>query len=284
MEPLRAFDTSHPSVPAVCLCSIVLLGMLVFQPIYEMLFLLGAVAFLVAAHGLRPALRRLVWMVPMLALVCVANPLFSASGSTELLRIGPVVVYAESLAYGACMGALLVASITWMGIMAELLPSDKVFATAGRVTPTVTLMMSIASGLVPQLACRARELRSVRSACTCSGVQQSLRNELADESVMLVSWALEDSLERADAMRARGWGARVRRTSYRPYQMTERDMVALAALVLLAVASAGLGWVASTQWRFYPTMAQLVWWWGYLPYGVLCFVPTFVAFWQRRIA
>lgn len=273
MERHLAFETTHPAVPGVCMAGIVALGMAVFHPVYLALTLAGALLSGFLIFGARAMGRKLCWLLPMLALVCVANPLFSASGSTELARIGMVAIYAESLAYGACMGVMLVGSVLWIEVAACLVAPERVLATAGRALPTVSLMISLAAGLVPQLLAKARGTSTTIDACTCAGARSDARHGLAQRSTMLVSWAMEDSLERADAMRARGWGADVARTSYRRYEMAERDMVAIAALVLLVAASAALGYVAVSQWRFYPTMPRLVAWWGYLPYAVLVLVP-----------
>ena len=273
MEHHLAFETTHPAVPGVCMAGIVALGMAVFHPVYLVMSLVGALLSGCVVFGVRAMGRKLCWLLPMLALVCVANPLFSASGSTELTRIGMVAIYAESLAYGVCMGVMLVGSVLWIEVAAHLIVPERVMATAGRALPTVSLMVSLAAGLVPQLLAKAHGTSTAISACTCAGRRTDARGTLAQRSTMLVSWAMEDSLERADAMRARGWGADATRTSYRRYEMTERDMMAIAALVLLVAASAALGYVAASQWRFYPTMPRLAVWWGYLPYATLVLVP-----------
>ena len=281
MPRATAFQTSHPAVPALCMGGAMLVGMLVFQPVYTAVSLVGSVMFSLLVAGPRDFVKKLAWMLPMLALVCLANPIFSASGSTELLRIGPAVVYAESLAYGACMGALLVSTLLWFEAMAAVLTPDMVLSTAGRALPTVSLVVSMAMGLVPQLLRRVSGMRHTLRACTCAqegrrgewGMKGKL-DEAARISTMLVSWSLEDSLERSDAMRARGWRAGTRRTSYRSHQLRDADKIALAVLALLLAASGLLGWVALGQWHFYPSMPRLVVWWGYVPYVLLSLLPA----------
>lgn len=268
------FETYHPAVAAVCFGGIVLIGMSALHPVYTAVSLVGALVYCGVEQGVRALAAKTRWLVPLLLLLCVANPLFSASGSTELARVGGFALYGESLAFGACMGALLVSSVLWLEAMAHVLTADKILSTAGRRLPTVSLMASIAMGLVPQLLRRGRQIRAVDEACTCGVVPTDPRRALARGSTMLVSWALEDSLERADAMRARGWGTDALRTRYRSYELGIRDMLALAAIALLVAVSGLLAWVACSQWRFYPTMPTLVLWWGYLPYMMLVLVPT----------
>ncbi|MDO4538870.1 MAG: energy-coupling factor transporter transmembrane component T [Coriobacteriales bacterium] len=278
---LALAEMVHPAVSALCLGGCALVGMCVLHPVYEAISLLGALAFCLATRGVRETGRKLLWMLPLLALICLANPLFSASGSTLLMKLGPLSIYLESLVFGAVMGAMLVASLLWLEGMALAIPQDHVLSLAGGALPTVSLMISIATGLVPQLMRQATDVRTTRAACTCAGPRQSRLRELARGSTMVVSWALEDSLERSDAMRARGWSAHARRSSYRLYEMRDRDLATLFVVALVLVASAILGMVAGQQWHFYPTMPQLILWWGYAPYAILAFTPAVATLVER---
>lgn len=96
-----------------------------------------------------------------------------------------------------------------------------------------------------------------------------------------MTWALEDSLERADAMRARGWESGCARTSYRADALRDSDAARCCAIVLLCAGCAFLAAVACGQWRFYPAMPRLVAWWGYVPYAGLMFVPAAAAALER---
>ena len=82
--------------------------------------------------------------------VAAVNPLFSAMGSTELFRIGLRAVYLESLAYGLCMGMLLVSVVLWFSNASHVLTSDKVMGLFGNVAPVIALMLSMAARLVPR--------------------------------------------------------------------------------------------------------------------------------------
>lgn len=71
----------------------------------------------------------------MILIIALVNPLFSASGSTELFRIGMRAVYLESMVYGLCMGGLFVASVLWFEAAASMLEYDKVLALLGNAAP-----------------------------------------------------------------------------------------------------------------------------------------------------
>ena len=276
MAPRRpiAFDACHAAVPATLFAGVVVLTMLAVQPVCVGVSLAGALAFSLVARGAAATARGLAWQLPMLALVCLANPLFSASGSTLLLKLGPRSVYLESLAYGATMGALMVAVVLWVEGAAAVLTQDRLLALAGRRARAVPLVASMASQLVPQLLGRARTVRVTLGACTAAGPRRALRDELTLTSTMLLTWSLEDSVERADSMRARGWESGAPRTRYRPERLRPRDAAALAGTVVLLALCAACAREACSGWRFYPRMSGLAPWWTYVPLALLALMPA----------
>lgn len=272
-----AFDALHAAVPAALFAGVAALSMLAVHPVYVGISLVGALSFSLVARGGVATARGLVWQLPLLALVCVLNPLFSASGSTLLFKLGPRSVYLESLAYGATMGALMVAVVLWFEGAAAVLTQDRLLALAGRRARAVPLVASMASQLVPQLLGRARTVRSTLAACTAAGSRPGLRDELVRTSTMLLTWSLEDSVERADAMRARGWESGAPRTQYRPEHLRVRDVAALAGIAALLVLCSACAWAACESWRFYPRMEGLSPWWSYAPFALLAAFPCLLA-------
>ena len=198
-----AFETCHPVVPAVYFAGVIGIGVFVLQPVFAALSVAGALCFAVCCAGWRGALAQLRWQLPMVALVCLANPLFSQSGVTVLCTLGPVTVRLEALAYGLCMGASLVSMLQWVANAARVLTEDRLLGLSGTSLPVVTTMASMAIQLVPQLRRRFGVVESARGACTAA--KASRKGARVHASTVLMAWAMEDSLERADSMRARGW-------------------------------------------------------------------------------
>lgn len=282
-----AFDSSHPSVAIAYFCGMAGLTMFCMQPALAAISLAGALLFGACVCGLPATLRGLRWQLPMVAVVALANPLFSASGSTLLLRVGPMAIYLESVCYGACAGCVLAAAIAWLSCAAEVVTQDRLLAVAGSRAPVVALMVSMAARLVPQLVRRGNVVTSVDRVVTAPAAKdgvpargrglRGLRSRVASAATVsgaLVGWSLSDSLDAADSMRARGWGAVPDRASYQPWAFRPTDALALAGVVCLVGGCALLGWVACSQFRFYPTMSVLLPWWGYAPYALMSLLPS----------
>lgn len=282
-----AFGQSHPVVAAVYFAAVIGIGTLVTQPVFVAISVAGALLYGMCLQGALSTAQNLRWQLPMVALVCLANPLFSHSGATVVAKLGPVTVRLEALAYGLCMGGSLVCMLQWVSNAACVLTEDRLLELSGSRLPVVSTMVSMAIQLVPQLRRRYGVVSSTRAACTCaqasaakgpsaargSGVS---RMGYVNASTVLMAWAMEDSVERADAMRARGWEVGSPRSRYRLQPLRARDVAAATAVGLLALVCALLAWVAQSQWSFYPTMPALVPWWGYVPYAALSLGPTVV--------
>ena len=269
-----AFDACHATVPATLFAWVVALSMLAVQPALVAVSLAGALAFSLLARGVAATVRGLAWQLPLLALVCLANPLFSASGSTLLLKLGPRSVYLESLAYGATMGALLVAVVLWFEGAAAVLSQDRLLALAPRHARALPLLAGMVAQLVPQLLRRSGDARASLAACTAAGARPSARDALMRTSSLLLSWSLEESLERADSMRARGSESGRPRACHRPERLRSRDVAALCGIAALLALAAACAWGLCARWRFYPRMGGLGPWWAYVPPALLAALPA----------
>ena len=168
-EPMAAFSMSHPAVPALYMVLTLGLTMFSMQPVLIALSLAGGLAYGFATRGAVRTLGALRWQLPVILIIALVNPLFSASGSTELFRIGMRAVYLESLVYGLCMGGLFVASVLWFEAAASMLEYDKVLALLGNAAPVIALMISMCMRLIPQFLRRGRTVLAVQDAIDMPG-------------------------------------------------------------------------------------------------------------------
>ena len=168
-EPVAAFSMSHPAVPALYMVLTLGLTMFSMQPVLIALSLAGGLAYGLATRGAARTLGALRWQLPVILIIALVNPLFSASGSTELFRIGMRAVYLESMVYGLCMGGLFVASVLWFEAAASMLGYDKVLALLGNAAPVIALMISMCMRLIPQFLRRGRTVLAVQDAIDVPG-------------------------------------------------------------------------------------------------------------------
>lgn len=277
----------HPLVPLAYCLAFLLLSMLSFQPVLIALSLGGSLVHGVGLRGWKGVRRSLSWQLPLAAVVALANPLFTAAGSTELFRVGVRVFYAESFVYGACMGAMLVAMLVAFSNFSDAVGADDALELVGRVMPTVGLMVSLCMRLVPQIVRRGRGVSAVQAACTAAyGGEPAKTSRLSKVkgglrlSSVLMGWTMEESLQAADSMKARGWASGARRTHYSRRVFRAYDAAALAAVLSIAAASATAAAVTCGRFSFYPVIegwANAV---AYLPFALFVALPLFTV--RRR--
>lgn len=281
MQP--PFDAAHPVIPAAYAVIALVLTMMAFQPVLIGIALIASICFQCLLGGARRLGRSLLWLVPIMVVIVVLNPLIAPAGSTALFVLGTLTVYLEGVAYGACMAALLLAVVTEFSGASQVMTTDKLMALTGRTMPIVALMLSQVNRLIVRFMRQGRQIESVQSACTAAHVSRTRRISAHARVVsVLVGWSLEDSLETADAMRARGWGSAARRSSYRRYRFTRHDALALGFVFALGSLCAYVAIASTVGFRVYPVMTSLGFWWGYVPYALFFFLPSMILVGERK--
>lgn len=283
-----AFDAMHPAVPALYACITLGLTMAALHPVLVAISCAGAFAYIACVRGLRSAVCALRWQIPVMLVIALVNPLFVRIGSTVVLELFGRPVFLESLLYGLAMAGMFVASVQWFAACSHMLTHDKVLALFGSAAPVVALMISMTMRLVPRFlrqGCTIAVVQDVARSCFVADGRAGLPARVADrlrQSSVLMGWAMEDSLETADAMRARGWGARRRRTTYVPYRFTLCDAAAIVLLVLGGAAVAWVAWRVTAPFAFYPQMSPITLWWGYGAYAAWMLVPALLHIYETR--
>lgn len=249
------------------------------EPVSVVLALGTSLALSVRLRGMRATLKSALWQLPLIAIITLANPLFSASGQTELFRIGLRAVYAESLAYGACMGGMLVAMMLWFSNAAHILTSDKITALLGNRLPTLGLVISMTNRLVPQFVRRGNVITGARNATTAAAGQAPIQTALRT-STTLMAWSMEDSLETATSMKARGWNSQTKRTTYSLQRFRTADALALAAVLALGAIAAFSQFIVVGAFAFYPTLSGFAPWYLHVPEAVFLSIPLVLEAWE----
>lgn len=270
-----ALDTLHPAVQLLFFGVILVFCMAALHPVYLGLSFLSAISFSVYLCGWRASLRSMIWLLPIILLTAFINPLFSSLGSTELISLGKKIFYLESFMFGLCMGVMLVSVILWFSNAAQLLSSDKVMSVLGTRIPILALVISMTMRFVPRFVEQGTQISETAQACSSARGKNGKEKMGANIRLtsVLMAWSMENSLETADAMRVRGWGARVRRSTYQRYHMRAYDVVVAWGITTLAGINAVLAWSICSAYSFYPVMDVLSFRVGFVLYAVLVFAP-----------
>ena len=271
------FATYHPAVCMLFFLAAIGFAFSTQHPAYVALSYTVSGAYLVYLRGWRPSLRTMGTCVPLVVFVGLLNSLFNAAGATILWQWGPFCICVEGLWYGLAMGGMLTAVLLWFACYNEVMTEDKFTYLFGRRLPTVSLMVTMISRWVPRMVSRGRGIHDSQEALI-GGYDQSKRGKLhrgVRMATVLVGLGMEDSIQTADSMSARGYGSAAR-TSYARFRWHARERVVLGVFGALIAVNVALLVIDAGTFAFYPRVSTVELSWGYATYALMLGMPFWV--------
>lgn len=278
------FSSYHPIINFTYFCGVIFCAMIFLHPAALMISMAGALAYALNLYGGRGLRLTAVYLLPMMVIAALVNPLFNHRGMTILgyLRGNPITL--ESILYGAAVGFMFGTVILWFSCYNKVMTSDKFLYLFGKVIPAMSLIFSMVLRFVPRFQQQTKVISNGRK-CIGKDVKEGslrkrLRNGVKILSVM-ISWSLENSIETADSMRSRGYGL-PGRTTFSIYRFDTRDKAALTVLCLLFLVIAAAGISGQSTIQYFPSIktagASPVGILGFSAYFLLCFAPVMINF------
>ncbi len=287
MKQKDAFSSYHPALLFFYYALVMVLAMFLTHPACLGVTLLGAAVYCVHLQGWRACGKRFGWMLPVMLLAAGVNVLFNHEGATILTYFSsgnPLTL--EAITYGLSAGAMIAAVLLWFSSYRLVMTSDKFVYLFGRVIPALSLVLSMTLRFVPKFQAQLRAVQQARQYMgepETDGFRQKIRRSIANFSI-LVTWSLENAVETADSMRARGYGL-PGRTAFSIYRFEGRDWRMLAFL-LVCGGTVIAGWAAGAlAWRYYPTMQGSFTGWSAVCAAaelLLVLTPMAVDVWEER--
>ena len=281
-----AFSGFHPGVNLAFFAAALGLTMFIQQPVYLLISMISGCAYLLYLQGKKGFYRQVGYLVPILIMMAIMNPVFNHEGVTVLWYLpndNPITL--EAICFGLASAVMMGASIVWFNCCNTVFTSDKIIYLFGRVIPALSLMISMTLRFVPRFKNFLQSvLRTQQAMHKPENTKEKLGQALAAFSAT-VSWAMEQSIVSADSMKSRGYGL-FGRTAFSIYIFEKRDGVALMMLFLLCVGTVVPHLVGLMGWTYYPSMTgdllgpvQIL---AYLCYGGMCNLPLIIDLMEDR--
>ncbi len=272
-----AFSGFHPAVNLAFFVAALAVTMFVRQPVYLLISLLSGCAYLLYLQGRKGMLRQVGYLLPMLVLMAVMNPMFNHEGMTILWYLpndNPITL--EAVCFGLASAVMMGASVVWFNCCNQVFTSDKVIYLFGRVIPAMSLLISMTLRFVPRFKNYLQNVMRVqRGMHEPQNMLEKIRQALSAFS-STVSWAMEQSIISADSMKSRGYGLEGR-TAFSIYTFDKRDGKVMCILLLLCLGAVIPCLTQTLAWNYYPTLSgrligpmQVF---AYICYGGMCMLP-----------
>lgn len=278
---MKDFTLIHPTPVAIYFLIIIGISMFVMHPVFIILSFIGAVCGC-AVFGGRRAFKGIKFYIIVFLLTSLINPLVVHRGQTVMFYIGLRAVTVEALLYGFAIAGVLISVLLWFRCMGYILTNDKFMYLFANTLPKTALVITVIMRLVPMFT---RQLKTSSSMQKCMGIAggSGLISRIKTASRVFsanISRSLEEAVETAGSMRARGYGA-AKRSSYSLFRFKGSDTVFFAVTAFLsAVVIAGLA-AGTAAFSYYPAadvinvdpFSVMV----YICYGALLFLPTLLS-------
>ena len=284
-----AFSRYHPLVNFLYFALVLTFSMVFMHPVCLTISLLCAVTYSVYINRKKAVAFNLKFMLPILILTALINPLFNHAGVTILgyFRNGNPLTL-ESIVYGAAAAFMLVTVIGWFSCFNVVITSDKFVYLFGRLIPAMSLILAMALRLVPRFKAQARVIsnaqRCIGRDISCGNIFTRARNGMKIISI-LITWALENAIDTADSMKSRGYGM-PGRTAFSIYRLDKRDAV-MSLFLLVCGAYIITGAVfGGLRFRYFPMISEIrpgaFGYSLYFTYFAMCIAPVGINIWEDR--
>lgn len=171
--------------------------------------------------------------VSIILVMSVFNALFNHNGDTPFLYINDNPLTVESLTYGFFMGIMISSLLLWFQIFNDIFDSRKITSMIGKSLPATGLIISMVFCYYEKFLSKIDKIKEVWSTFGTKERFGKVKNAGIILSVLL-SVMLEDSVDTAMSMSARGYGKK-KRTDYIRYRWVVTDII----LIILSVCAGG---------------------------------------------
>lgn len=278
MIGMKAFGGYHPLVLVTYFISVLLISMFVSNPIIQTEALVCGILFCLMLRKRSKIAGDIGFYLPLFLIAAITNPLFSHNGVTPLFFMNGNPITLEAIIYGIFLAVMLIGVLIWCKCYSEIMTSDKFLYLFGRVIPKLSLVLSMAIRFIPMFK---RQLKKVSNAQKTMGLYStdSFVNKIKSHGrvfTAMIAWSLENSIETASSMKARGYGIKGR-TSFSLFRFLKKDLFMLALSVLLLAMTLVPASIGETTFYYYPRITSVRITPGailaYTAFGILSFLP-----------
>ena len=273
------FEDYHPAINLLFFISVIFFACCFRHPVFLALAWLCSFAYAVKKRG-RKALFLGLALIPLAVLYGCWFAAYNHFGVTHLKTnfAGNEITF-ESLLYGLDKGFSVAAVILWACCVFAVFTSDKVVYLFGRISPRLSLFLSLLLRLVPRVIAMGRKInisqQGIGRGINQGNVFQRIGNFFRLLS-MLITWTSESLVTSSESMRSRGVTLRGR-TAFSIYRFDDRDRALVTGLSACLIVT-GVGYLLDQMFivfrpriimnRITPLSAVF-----YLAYAVLCVLP-----------
>ncbi|NLD20624.1 MAG: energy-coupling factor transporter transmembrane protein EcfT [Clostridiales bacterium] len=228
------FDSYHPAINLIYFTAVTAFTVSFHHPVYLAIAYVSAFAYSVKLNGIRAMVFNLC-LIPLILAYGAWYSYYNHFGSTYIRQnfIGNEITL-EAVVFGLVIGVTAATVIMIMSCVFAVFSSDKVVYLFGRVSPKLSLFLSIMLRSIPRIKQTAVRVnvsrRGIGRGCGQGTILRRLTNMVCVFSI-LITWTAESFIESSQSMKSRGYSLRGR-TAFSIYRFDNRDRCFVVAIFL----------------------------------------------------
>ena len=281
------FEKCHPAVNFIYFTTVIA-GMIVFQhPIFLLISFVCAFAYSIKRNGWKALVFNVI-LIPCVVAFAFYYSSYNHFGVTVLHQnmIGNNMTL-ESLVYGFVLGLVIAGVLIWFSCVYSVFTTDKVVYLFGKVSPRLSLFLSIILRMVPRIKKEAKKIntaqRGIGRGANQGNVFQRLRNSIRILS-MLITWTIDSLTLVSESMRSRGSSLRGRK-AFSIYRFDNRDrayvitLFTCLTLIIMGMLLKQTDILYDPRIRMNPVTGMSYFF--YAGYCVFCLMPLMLELWTE---
>lgn len=229
------FARCHPLVSFLFYAGGVALLILMLHPVFQVISLF-IILVINLIHDRLAGLSK--WKVLLLftfILMVIVNPLFNERGRHLLFMVGEHRITLEAVLYGGMNALSIIGIIALFVSYNVIMTPNKLLFLFAKFLPQFAVLLMLTLRFIPLMTRRMEEISLVQKSKGLSVHNGNWRTrvKIAFSYVQaLLTYSLEEAIQTADSMKARGYGKGLR-TSYEFFRFRPMDTIAIICLAVL---------------------------------------------------
>lgn len=272
---MKGYGSYHPAVLFLYYILAIGFSMFSMHPVVAAASVCGGFLLFLAGNGIKKTIGEFGFFLCLFVMMALANPMVVHSGETILFFMNDNPVTLEAIVYGCVSALMLTGVLVWCKCYSAILTTDKFLYLFGKTIPKLGLILSMVFRFIPLFKLQIRKIN--QSQKTMGLYATTSIPDRAGGSLRvfdsLLSWSMENSIDTADAMKARGYGLHGR-TCFTLFRFRKRDGILLGVMGGLALLVGICFYKGAFDFYYYPYVAEIQHGgWSILGYGsVLVFM------------
>lgn len=229
------FERFHPLVSFLFYAGSISLIILMLHPIFLCIAFIIILAINYSHDRLMGVRHWLLFIIATLILMVLLNPLFNERGRHVLFEIAKHRFTAEAFLYGGMNALSLIGVIVLFVSFNVVMKPNKLLFLFSKFLPQLGVLLMLTLRFIPLMRRRLEEISAIQTSKGISVSHGKWKTRVKTGMLyvqVLLTYSLEEAIQMADSMKARGYGQGTR-SSYEYFKLRRIDVLAILYLIVL---------------------------------------------------